>query len=100
MTAITVNGLIATTPRQIITPEGKQIFSCRLVEKAQDHANWFTLMAYDELAVAASNELSKGDRIIVTGELLIREWDNGETSGISPEIRASNISISIMKEGK
>jgi len=100
MTAITVNGLIATTPRQIITPEGRRIFSCRLAEKGKDHASWFNLNAFDELAVAASNELSKGDRIIVTGELRVREWDSGETSGITVEITATNISVSIIKEGK
>ena len=34
---------------------------------------------------------AKGDRIIVTGKLRVRDWDNGERTGTSVEIEADSI---------
>jgi single-strand DNA-binding protein len=97
MDTIALRGLIATTPRHIVTPEGRKITSFRFATNAGDHpsggqySNWYTVNAFDTLAIHASEALSKGDRVIVLGELRIRDWDNGERSGTSVEITASTI---------
>ena len=53
--------------------------------------NWFTVTAFSQLAVNAATSISKGDRVIVTGELIVRDWDNGERAGTSVEIEANTI---------
>jgi single-strand DNA-binding protein len=37
------------------------------------------------------NQYQKGERIVVSGRLKVRDWDNGERSGTSVEIEASAI---------
>jgi single-stranded DNA-binding protein len=54
-------------------------------------ANWFTVTGFRQLAINASTSVSKGDRIIVTGKLRVRDWDNGERTGTSVEIEADSI---------
>ncbi len=53
--------------------------------------NWFTITAFKNLAINTANSLSKGERIVVTGTLRVRDWDNGERSGTSVEIEADSI---------
>ena len=101
MTTISVSGLIATTPRHIITQDGLPITSFRLASTVdrydgngnivQGETNWFTITAFHSLALNASSSLSKGDRITLTGNLRVRDWDNGERAGTSVEIEASSI---------
>ncbi len=101
-TTITVDGLIATTPRHLITQDGLPITSFRLAaserrfDRAQNRwidgeTNWYTVSAFRQLAINASNSLSKGDRVIVTGSLRVRDWDNGERAGTAVEIEATSI---------
>jgi single-strand DNA-binding protein len=35
--------------------------------------------------------VSKGDRVTVSGDLRIRDWDNGERTGTSVEVEATSI---------
>lgn len=99
---ITVAGLIATTPRTLTTSEGLTITSFRLAssqrrfDRTQQKwvdadSNWFTVTAFRQLAVNASRSLDKGQRVVVAGRLRIREWENGERSGITVEIEADAI---------
>lgn len=101
-TLITVNALVATTPRHLVTGEGMPITSFRIAESnrrfdrsqnkwVDGETNWYTVTAFRQLAVNASLAISKGDRIIVTGKLLVRDWDNGERAGTSVEIEADSI---------
>ncbi len=90
---ITITGLIATTPRHLVTQEGLPITSFRLAQENDGTTivNWFTITAFKVLAINAATSLSKGDRIVVSGELRLRDWDNGETQGTSAEIEARTI---------
>lgn len=99
---ITVAGLVATTPRSLTTSEGLPITSFRLAssqrrfDRSQQKwvdadSNWFTVTAFRHLAVNASRSLVKGQRVVVAGRLRIREWENGERSGITVEIEADSI---------
>jgi single-strand DNA-binding protein len=47
--------------------------------------------AFRQLAINSSQSISKGERIVLTGRLRVRDWDNGERSGTSVEIEADAI---------
>lgn len=88
MAQVTIIGLVATTPRHITTVEGIPITSFRFVETKGNTSNWYTATAFNALAINAKASISKGDRIIVVGEINVRDWDNGERSGTSVELEA------------
>jgi single-strand DNA-binding protein len=99
---ISATGLVATTPRHLVTQDGLPITSFRLAssqrrfDRAQNkwvdgETNWFTVTGFRQLAINASTSISKGDRIVVTGKLRVRDWDNGERAGTSVEIEADSI---------
>jgi single-strand DNA-binding protein len=94
---ISVAGLVATTPRHIITQDGLPITSFRLASDIitepnnEQATNWYTVTAFRTLALNVNTSINKGDRIVVTGSLVIRDWDNGERTGTSVELVASSI---------
>jgi len=99
---ISVSGLVATTPRHVVTPDGLPITSFRLAsaqrrfDRGQQRwidaeTNWFTVTAFRQLAINSSQSVSKGDRVVITGRLRVRDWDNGERSGTSVEIEADGL---------
>ena len=99
---ITITGLIATTPRHVVTSEGLPITSFRLAssqrrfDKAADKwvdasTNWYTITAFRQLAINTVPSLSKGDRIVVTGRLRVRDWQNDDRTGTSVEVEAESI---------
>lgn len=99
---VTITGLVATTPRHIVTAEGLPITSFRLASSTErwndtdgkwetSETNWFTITSYKTLAINTAMSVSKGDRIIVAGVLRIRDWDNGTNAGTSVEIEADTI---------
>jgi single-strand DNA-binding protein len=53
--------------------------------------NWFTVTAFRQLAINSAGSVAKGDRVIVTGKLRVRDWDNGERAGTSVEIEADGL---------
>jgi single-strand DNA-binding protein len=98
----TVIGLVATTPRHLVTQDGLPITSFRLASSKRrfDRAkntwidgetNWFTITSFRQLAINTAASVSKGERVLVFGKLKVRDWDNGERSGTSIEIDADSI---------
>jgi single-strand DNA-binding protein len=98
----TTTGLVATTPRHLKTADGIDITSFRLasaskrfdpkkMEWIEADTNWFTITSFGTLAINAVSSIGKGDRIIVSGTLRVRDWDNGERSGTSVEIEADTL---------
>ena len=96
---ITLTGLVATTPRHLTTSEGLAITSFRLASSQRrfDRAanrwvdgdtNWYTVSSFRALAENVATAVSKGDRVIVTGKLRIRDWENTDRSGTTVEIEA------------
>ena len=99
---ITVAGLVATTPRHLVTQDGLPITSFRLAsshrkfDKNQNkwidgETNWFTVTAFRQLAINSAGSIAKGERVIVSGKLRVRDWDNGERAGTSVEIEADTL---------
>jgi single-strand DNA-binding protein len=92
MSSITTTGLVATTPRYLITAEGLEILSFRLASTVSDSiTNWYTITAFRELATSCRDSIEKGHRVVVSGNLKIRDWDNGERTGTSVEVEADVI---------
>jgi single-strand DNA-binding protein len=91
MSNTTVTGLIATTPRYLLSVDDLPCLSFRLAseETANGNINWYTITAFNQLATNLRDSIEKGQRVIVSGELNIRDWDNGERTGTSVELVAS-----------
>ena len=100
---IAVTGVIATDPRNVVIKDGGlPVTSFRLASQQRrfdreqgrwvdTETNWFTVTAFRALAENAGASLHKGDRIVVRGRLRMREWTNGERSGLNVEIEADAI---------
>jgi single-strand DNA-binding protein len=96
---ITLTGLVATEPRVLTTQEGLAITSFRLAssqrrfDRAQQKwvdgdTNWYTVTAFRQLATNCAVSIKRGERVVVTGKLKIRDWQAGEKSGTNVEIDA------------
>lgn len=104
---ITLTGLVATPPRHIVTGEGLPITSFRLAsaqrryDRSQERwidgdTNWYTITSFRQLAINASGSIAKGDRVVVTGRLRIRDWENGEKAGTNIDVEAEAIGHDLM----
>ena len=96
---LSVSGIVATTPRHIVTSEGLAIKSFRLAstqrrfDKGQAQwvdidTNWYTVVAFRQLALNAHTSLNKGDRVVATGRVKVRNWESEDKSGTAIEIEA------------
>ena len=99
---LALTGLIATTPRHIVTSEGLAITSFRLASQqrwfdrtkgrwSDGETNWYTVTAFRDLAVNASQSLHKGDRVVTVGRLNVRDWSPAARSGTSVEVEADSL---------
>jgi single-strand DNA-binding protein len=50
--------------------------------------NWFTVSSFRALATNAAGSVVKGDRVVVSGRLRVRDWKNTDRSGTNVEIEA------------
>jgi single-strand DNA-binding protein len=96
---ITITGIVGTEARAVTTAEGLAITSFRLAstqrrfDKSQEkwidgETNWYSITTFRQLATNAAVSVKKGERILVTGRLRIREWENAGKSGTNIEIEA------------
>lgn len=99
---ISVTGNIATEPDYKRTPSGLAITNFRLVtsERRFDRAtgawvdgarNFYSIATFRSLAEHAFTSLKKGDRVVVSGRLRVRDWDAGAKHGTSVEIDADSV---------
>jgi single-strand DNA-binding protein len=100
--SISTTGLEATVPRHVVTSEGLPITNFRLAATQRKfnrstqtweygETNWFTVTAFRQLAMNFAGSIAKGDRVLVSGRLRIRDWENGERAGTIVEIDASSV---------
>jgi single-strand DNA-binding protein len=96
---ITVTGLVATTPRHIVTGDGLRITTFRLASTQRKFdrneqkwvdadTNWFTITSFRQLATNVVGSVQKGQRIVVTGRLRVRDWATEDKKGTNVEIDA------------
>ena len=99
MNTVTAAGTVATTPRHVQTDEGLDITSFRLASNCRRYddelqqwvdvdTNWYTVVAFRALAANAEKSLRKGDRVVVSGRVRIRDWEHDSGSGTSVEVEA------------
>lgn len=99
---ITITGLVATTPKHIVTSEQMTVTSFRLAttqrrfdteeQKWVDgDTNWYTVTAFRDLAVNVIGSIVKGQRILVTGRLRVRDWATDDKSGTNVEVEAETM---------
>lgn len=99
---ITVRGFVATDPSTRTTPSGLAVGNFRLASTdrrfdreqqawVDGATNWFTVNMFRQLSTNVAASLSKGQPVLVTGRLKVRQWQNGERAGTSVEIEAETI---------
>jgi single-strand DNA-binding protein len=99
---ITITGNIAADPERRQAGAGGPVTTFR-VASSQRHfdrskgewvetgTNWYRVSAFRSLGENAFESLHKGERVIVTGRLKVREWQNDKGKGMSVEIDADGI---------
>lgn len=99
----TIIGTVATVPKLTTFDNGGSKASFRLAanERRLDRAtgqwvegstNWFSVNASRELGEHVVMSLRKGDRIVVTGKLRVRQWETAEgRNGYSVDIDAEGV---------
>lgn len=99
-TPITMIGTIGTVPERRVTTNGNTVCRLRLAcsdrrydrEKGawvDGETSWITVITYRGLAEHAHSSFNKGDRIIVSGRLRVRPWQNDDgKSGVAVELEA------------
>jgi single-strand DNA-binding protein len=99
---ITIRGIVATEPRNLVTQAGFEITSLRLASPSRrwdrttsswtnGETNWFTVTAFRSLAKNVKKSVNKGDRVIVCGRLRVRNWERSDRSGTSVDIDADTV---------
>ncbi len=100
--SLSTRGLVATVPNHIVTTEGLPITSFRLAASQRKfnrstqswengETNWYTVTAFRQLAINIAACVAKGDRIVVSGRLSVRDWESGDRSGTVVEIDADAV---------
>jgi single-strand DNA-binding protein len=96
---ITLTGIVATEPRALTTQEGLAITSFRLAstqrrfDRVQEKwvdgdTNWYSITTFRQLATNSAVSVKKGERVLVTGRLRIRDWESGGKAGTNIDIEA------------
>lgn len=99
---ITLTGLVATIPKHLVTGEGLSITHFRLASTQRrfdrteqkwvdGDTNWYTISAFRQLATNVVSSVQKGQRVVVTGRLRIRDWTTEEKKGTSIGVDADAI---------
>jgi single-strand DNA-binding protein len=96
---IMLTGIVGSDPKSLTTAEGLAITSFRLAssqrrfDRAQDkwidgETNWYTVTTFRQLAANAAVSINKGERVVVSGRLKVREWESNGKKGINVDIEA------------
>jgi single-strand DNA-binding protein len=104
---ITIIGNLAAEPEHKVTG-GTSVTNFRVgsthrrYDKASEQwvdvfTNWYQVSAFRALGENAHASLHKGDRVIVTGRLRLREWDNGTKRGLAVELEAEAIGHDLLR---
>ena len=99
---ISLTGLVATTPKHVVTGTGLSVTSFRFAstqrryDKAEQkwvdgETNWYTVATFRQLATNVNASLEKGQRVIVSGRLRVRDWATDDKHGTNVEIDADAV---------
>lgn len=99
---ITIVGTVVQDPKFSITKSGNALCAIRVAVNSRRFdkesaawvdadTNYFTINCWRYLAENAAQSFTKGDPIIATGKLRVREWKTADKSGISVELEANSL---------
>lgn len=99
---VTISGNIGNDPTKNQTRAGKPVINFRVAsshryldqrtgEWTDTATNWYAISAFGNLAEHAKASLHRGDAVIVTGRLKVREWEANGKKGVDVEIVADAI---------
>jgi single-strand DNA-binding protein len=99
---LSITGLVATAPRHLVTSDGLPITSFRLASTQRRYdrgaqkwidaeTNWYTVTTFRQLAINIVGSIEKGQRVVVTGRLRVRDWQTGDRAGTNVEIDADAV---------
>jgi single-strand DNA-binding protein len=99
---ITITGNIAAEPELRRTAGGVPVAAFRVASSQRHYdraksewvetaTNWYAISAFRELAEHVCTSLHKGERVIVSGRVRMREWETTTKRGVSVEIEADAV---------
>ena len=99
---ISIIGLVATVPEHRRVRDNIELTTFRLASQQRHfdrgtqtwvngETNWYTVSTFRHLARNVLESVHKGDRVVVTGRLRIRRWENGEKNGTAVDIEAESV---------
>ena len=99
---ISLTGLVATTPKHIVTASGLTVTTFRFASTQRRYdrseqkwvdgeTNWFTVATFRQLATNVAASLQKGQRVLITGRLRVRDWATDDKHGTNVEIDAEAV---------
>lgn len=99
---LTLTGIVGTQPRQFTTSAGLAITSFRLAtaHRVYDRetrswkdlgSNWYTVACFRTLADHVLASIHKGERVIVTGKLRLKNWSSDGREGVNVDLEADSI---------
>jgi len=100
--SISITGLVATTPKYIVTGTGLSITTFRFASTQRKfdretqkwidgETNWYTVATFRQLATNVVASVQKGQRLVVTGRLRVRDWAVDDKRGTNVEIDAEAV---------
>lgn len=103
---ITIRGFVATDPATRHTASGAAVVGFRLAttERRFDkdagmwvdaHTNWYSVSAFGQLGANTAQSVKKGNPVIVTGRLRVRDWSTEERSGTSVDVVADAVGLDL-----
>ena len=101
-TDVTVVGNIVNSPQRSRLPSGDGVTNFRMASTSRrfdretqawtDHRTFFVdVECWDQLGGNVSHTLSKGDPVVVRGELYTHSWDSEQGRRSRPQIRAAHV---------
>lgn len=79
LNTVTLSGNLTRDPELRQTASGKNVCSIRLASKTFGDKTVFTdVSAWEKLAELLNDALSKGSRLVLTGRLEYREWEDSD----------------------
>lgn len=99
---LTIAGNIGNDPIRNETKTGRTVLNFRVGSSSGYYdqrtgawvdggTNWYAVVAYGNLAEHAKASLRRGDPVIVSGRLKVREWEANGKKGVDVEILADAI---------
>lgn len=103
---VTIRGFVATDPTTRHTASGAAVVGFRLAstERRFDrdagmwvdaHTNWYSVSAFGQLGSNTAQSVKKGNPVIVTGRLRVRDWSTEDRSGTSVDVVADAVGLDL-----